>query len=84
MKAHTIRKSIDLDPDTLQLLSFDAVAVGLSPKRYIEKLLHDIAEAHEDRMLVKLAKEADHELLSPEEQEEFLNYLRSIKIEENK
>ena len=72
------RKIINLDETTFKTLSIMAIEEGTNLKSYIEKLLSDIAESHEDsKLYAKLSKERPegHIILNQQEKTDFENWL---------
>lgn len=72
------RKIINLDETTFKTLSIMAIEEGTNLKSYIEKLLSDIAESHEDsKFYAKLSKKLPegHVILNPQEKADFEKWL---------
>ena len=72
------RKIIDLDDTTFKTLSIMAIEEGTNLKKYIEKLLSEIADNYEDsKFYAKLSKERPegHVILNQQEKTDFENWL---------
>ena len=80
IKRITMEKEIiDLSIDTKCMLSYLATRQGLSLKSFIELELERIAEEEEDEILHELSMETEGEL-SEQEHEDFVKYLKTLKI----
>ena len=74
----TKRKIIDLDDTTFKTLSIMAIEEGTNLKKYIEKVLSEVADNYEDsKLYTKLNKERSegHIILNQEEKKDFENWL---------
>lgn len=72
------RRSIDLSPHTLSILSTAASKRGATTKRFMEKSLVELAEAYDDAATYARLCETEPEgleMASEEEQEQFRKWL---------